>query len=272
MPFTQVEDVEIYYEVHGEGEPLLLIMGLANNLLSWHRTIPVLAKHYQVIAFDNRGVGRSGKPDIPYSIEMMANDARAVLDAVGVESTHIFGISMGGMIAQRFALSYPERVRSLILGCTTMGGSQHVKPAPEVIEVLLARGSETETPEEIAWKSVPILYSQAFIEKERELIAEDIAKRIEVPIPAYAYMRQLQATMGHNTYDELPTIQAPTLVIHGDEDALIVYDNGEIIASRIPQAQMVRLPGAGHIFWTEAPEATNQAILTFLQGASSVSS
>ena len=132
MPITTANGIDLYYEIHGEGEPLLLIMGLSLSSKSWFRTIPALSKQYKVIVFDNRGVGLSGKPNSPYSIELMADDAKAVLDAAGVESAHIYGISMGGMIAQRLALKYPERIRSLILGCTTSGGEKHVQPNAEV--------------------------------------------------------------------------------------------------------------------------------------------
>jgi pimeloyl-ACP methyl ester carboxylesterase len=132
MPITTANGIDLYYEVHGEGEPLLLIMGLSLSSKSWFRTIPALSKQYKVIVFDNRGVGVSGKPNSPYSIELMADDAKAVLDAAGVESAHIYGISMGGMIAQRLALKYPEVIRSLILGCTTSGGEKHVQPSIDV--------------------------------------------------------------------------------------------------------------------------------------------
>src|SRR4051794_19933491 len=126
MPYADNDGTRIYWEEHGSGEPLLLIMGLGYTLDMWYRTTPVFAEHYRVIVFDNRGVGRSDVPPGPYALSLMASDAARVMDAAGVESAHVFGVSMGGMIAQEFALRYPARVRSLVLGCTTCGGPQAV--------------------------------------------------------------------------------------------------------------------------------------------------
>ncbi|MGG1674525.1 alpha/beta fold hydrolase [Neobacillus sp. NRS-1170] len=264
MPITNANGIDLYYEVHGEGEPLLLIMGLSLNSKSWFRTLPALSEHYKVIIFDNRGVGLSGKPNTPYSIDLMAEDTNAVLDAAGVESAHVYGISMGGMIAQRFAIKYPEKVRSLILGCTTSGGVNHVQPSADVSMLMLSRASSTATPEEMAWATAPILYSQSFIENQRELIAEDIQKRIELPILPYAYMLQLQACLAHDTYNEINHIKAPALVIHGDEDRLVPYENGVTLAEKIPNAEFLTIKGAGHIYVTEANDLVNKRVLEFL--------
>jgi pimeloyl-ACP methyl ester carboxylesterase len=264
MPITKANGIELYYEVHGEGEPLLLIMGLSLTSKSWFRTLPVLSEQYKVIVFDNRGVGLSGKPNTPYSIELMAEDARAVLDAAGVDSAHVYGISMGGMIAQRFAVNYPDRVRSLILGCTTSGGEKHVQPGAEVSMLMLSRGSSTATPEEMAWATAPILYSQSFIENHRELVAEDVQRRIEIPVLPYAYMLQLQACLAHDTYNEIDQIKVPVLVIHGEEDKLVPYENGVTLAEKIPNAEFLTINGAGHIYLTEANDLVNKRVLEFL--------
>lgn len=264
MPITNANGIDLYYEVHGEGEPLLLIMGLSLNSKSWFRTIPALSEQYKVIVFDNRGVGRSGKPNTPYSIELMAEDARAVLDAAEIESAHVYGISMGGMIAQRLTLKYPERVKSLILGCTTSGGEKHVQPSLEVSMHMASRGSSTATPEEVAWATAPIIYSQEFLENHRNLVAEDIEKRIEMPILPYAYILQLQACLAHDTYDEIHQIKVPTLVIHGDADRLVPYENGTTLAEKIPNAEFLTVKGAGHIYPTEACDLVNSKVLDFL--------
>jgi pimeloyl-ACP methyl ester carboxylesterase len=264
MPITKANGIELYYEVHGEGEPLLLIMGLSLSSKSWFRTIPALSEQYKVIVFDNRGVGLSGKPNTPYSIELMAEDARAVLDAAGVESAHVYGISMGGMIAQRLAVTYPDRVRSLILGCTTPGGEKHVQPGAEVSMLMLARGSSTATPEEMAWATAPILYSQSFLENHRDLVAEDVKRRIEIPVLPYAYILQLQACLAHDTSNEIEQIRVPVLVIHGDEDKLVPYENGVTLAEKIPNAEFLTIKGAGHIYVTEANDLVNKKVLEFL--------
>jgi 3-oxoadipate enol-lactonase len=265
MPTTNANGINLYYEVHGKGEPLLLIMGLSLNSKSWFRTLPALSEHYQVIIFDNRGVGLSDKPNTPYSIELMAEDARAVLDAAGVESAHVYGISMGGMIAQKLAIKYPERIQSLILGCTTSGGVNHVQPGADVSMLMLSRGSSIATPEEMAWATAPILYSQSFLEEHREMVAEDIQKRIEIPILPYAYMLQLQACLTHDTYNDIDQIQVPTLVIHGDADKLVPYENGVTLAEKIPNAEFLTIQGAGHIYVTEANDFVNDRVLDFLK-------
>ncbi|PLT35403.1 alpha/beta fold hydrolase [Bacillus sp. V5-8f] len=264
MPFANHDDVSLYYEVHGEGDPLLMIMGLGYNSLSWHRTLPALSKHFQVIVFDNRGVGKSSKPEKTYSIEMMADDAKAVLDAASIDKAHVYGISMGGMIAQRLAINHPDRVRSLVLGCTTAGGPTHVQPSPQIMATMVARAALTGTPEENAWAAAPIVYSQSFIDRHRDMIQEDIEQRIQIVTPPHAYLSQLQACGAHNTSEELDKIKVPTLVIHGNADELVPYDNGKMLAERIKGAEFHTISGAGHIFFTEAVEESNDRVLQFL--------
>jgi pimeloyl-ACP methyl ester carboxylesterase len=265
MPLAKANGIELYYEIHGEGEPLLLIMGLSLSSKSWFRTIPALSKDYKVIVFDNRGVGLSSKPNTPYSIEIMAEDAKAVLDTAGVESAHVYGISMGGMIAQRLAIQYPERIRSLILGCTTAGGKNHVQTSPEVSMHMVSRASSTATPEEVAWSTASFLYSQSFLESHRNLVAEDIQQRIENPILPYAYILQLQACLGHDTDEEITKIMAPAFVIHGDADRIVPYENGVNLAEKIPNAEFLTVTGTGHFYVTEANELVNNKVLDFLK-------
>ncbi len=138
MPTAKVGDINIYYESHGDGEALLLIMGYGQYSAHWATLIPPLSQEYRVISFDNRGTGRSDKPDIPYTMKMMADDAKGLLDAIGIDSAHVFGISMGGMIAQELALNYPDKVISLILGCTLCGGTKAILPTPEALAFLLS--------------------------------------------------------------------------------------------------------------------------------------
>src|SRR5271155_3320601 len=145
MPFVDNQGARIYWDEQGHGAPVLLIMGLGYTSHMWHRTRPVLAQHYQTVVLDNRGVGKSDVPPGPYSIASMASDAAAVLDAAGTGSAHVFGVSMGGMIAQEFALQYPKRVRSLILGCTASGGPHAIQAEAAALQTLMRQGM---TPEE----------------------------------------------------------------------------------------------------------------------------
>jgi pimeloyl-ACP methyl ester carboxylesterase len=189
----------------------------------------------------------------------MASDARAVLDAAGIQSAHVYGVSMGGMIAQEFTLQYPERVRSLILGCTAAGGPTAVQAKPEVAQMLMSRGIMT--PDEAAEAALPFIYDSG---TPRARIDEDIAvRRPWFPRPE-AYIAQLQGILGWEAYSRLPQIKAPTLVIHGETDLLVPPANGELVAGRIPGAKLVMLPHASHIFMTDQPEAAHRAVVDFL--------
>jgi 3-oxoadipate enol-lactonase len=259
MPFVENQGARIYWDQQGNGEPILLIMGLGYTSHMWYRIRPRLAEHYLTLACDNRGVGRSDGPPGPYSIPLMASDAAAVLDAAQIESAHIFGISMGGMIAQEFALQYRKRVRSLILGCTAAGGPTALRAEPEATRMLKERSAIS--PEQAAEAAIPFIYGLA---TPRERIDEDVAiRRPWVPRPE-AYTAQLQGVLAWEGYSRLSAISAPTLVIHGESDRLVPAGNGRLIAERIPGAKLVMIPHAGHLFPTDQTEAAEDAILTFL--------
>jgi len=259
MAFADNQGTTIYWDEQGTGAPILLIMGLGYPSAMWHRTRPALSTSFRTIALDNRGAGRSDVPAGPYSIALMASDAAAVLDAAGVPSAHVFGVSMGGMIAQEFALQYPRRVQSLILGCTAAGGPNAKRAEPAAVEMLKARSWMT--PEQAAEAAIPFLYDAG---TPRHLIDEDIATRCAWPPNPAGYLAQLQAILAWESFNRLPQITAPTLVIHGKVDRLVPADNGELIATRIPGAQLVLLEHASHLFSTDQPEATHRAIFAFL--------
>jgi 3-oxoadipate enol-lactonase len=186
MPFAENQGTRIYWEEEGRGVPVLLIMGLGLPSYLWHRTRPLIAKQYRAITLDNRGVGRSDVPAGPYPISLMASDAAAVLDAAGAERVHVLGISMGGMIAQEFALQHPERVQSLILGCTTSGGPDAVQAEPEVLEIMTRRDM---SPEERSRAIKPFIYDA---NTPQERIDEDTRIRMEWYPTADGYTAQLQ--------------------------------------------------------------------------------
>jgi 3-oxoadipate enol-lactonase len=262
MSFVENQGTKIYWDEQGEGAPVLLIMGLGYTSIMWNRIRPALAQHFRTVAFDNRGVGRSDVPPGPYSIATMASDAAAVLDAAGIACAHVFGVSMGGMIAQEFALQYPARTRLLILGCTAPGGPLAVRAESKVIEVLLARGM---TPEEARDAILPYIYDAV---TPREKIEEDISVRQPwLPTPE-GYIAQVQAILTWESYSRLAQITAPTLVIHGKSDALVPPGNGELIAKRIPGAKLVLLDHASHLFLTDQTEAAQKVILDFLSSDS----
>ena len=258
MPFVENLGARIHWDEEGSGAPLLLIMGLGWTSHAWQRIRPVLSAKYRTIALDNRGVGQSEAPAGPYSIAQMASDAAAVLNAARVNTAHVFGLSMGGMIAQEFALQYPRKVRSLILGCTAAGGPEAVRAEQDAMQVLTTRGPDAE---QFAKAISPFIYDRG---TPRERIEEDTAARRKWYPSADAYFAQLQAIMGWEAYSRLAQIAAPTLVLHGENDRLVPPENGRLIAGRIPNAKLVLLPNASHIFITDQTEAANRAILDFL--------
>ena len=261
MPYANNDKTKIYWEEHGADEPLLLIMGLGGSHKEWRRILLQLAEKYRVIIFDNRGVGETIASDEPFTIPIMASDAKAVLDAANVESAHILGMSMGGMIAQEFALAYPEMTRTLTLAVTFCGGKEAVFPQPEVLFALQGRGIAT--PEDAFWAMAPFNYDP---NTPRETIAEDLAARNgEFAAPAN-FMRQLQAIMTwQGTHPRLSNINAPTLVIGGVNDQLIPCANSKILANQIPNAKLVELENSSHIFTTDQTEKSVEVILEFLE-------
>ena len=258
MPFAENQGIKIYWDEQGQGEPVLLIMGLGWASNMWHRTRPTLASRYRTIAFDNRGAARSDIPQGPYAIAAMASDAAAVLEAAGIRTAHLLGASMGGMIAQEFALQYPNRVRSLILACTAPGGPHSVQADSEVIQVLF---HQFPTPKERAEAIVPFIYDAR---TPRELVDQDLATLSGWYPNPQGYTAQLQGILAWEAYSRLPQISAPTLVIHGANDRLVPAANADLIAGRIPGAQLVKIPGASHILMTDQPALCHQAMLEFL--------
>jgi len=265
MPHTRSSDgASIHYEIHGSGEPVLLIMGLGSNAYGWYRTIPWLAERHRVIAFDNRGTGRSDVPEGGYAIAQMARDAAAVLDAAGHETAHVAGASLGGMIAQRLALEHGARLRSLILFCTTPGGAHAVSASDEVMAGLVAGGDD---PAAVYRRNAWFLYGDKTRSRHPKRIEEDLEQRSKIPTTPAGYFGQLQAAALHDTWDELPSLRLPTLVVHGDADLLIPPENGHRLAQRIPGAELLLVPGAGHMLQTEGGAPMRDAVLRFLARA-----
>jgi pimeloyl-ACP methyl ester carboxylesterase len=265
MPFADRGPVRMYYESRGRGPAVLLVMGLGMTLSAWWRTVPVLAGSFRVIAFDNRGVGRSAASSLPYTVAQMADDAMAVLDAAGEDAAHVYGISLGGMVAQEVALRHPDRVRALVLGATTPGGMRAVAPREAALS-FFARAVSMGA-EETAWASVPFLYSERTRRRHADRIAADIARRVRFPVDGRAYGQQVAAAVAHSASARLEQIAAPTLVVHGEEDELVPAANGRILAGAIPGAELRLLPHSGHLYATDEPRA-DRDIARFLRGHS----
>jgi pimeloyl-ACP methyl ester carboxylesterase len=254
----------LYWESTGAGDPVLLIMGLGLSGGAWWRTVPVLSRRLRVITFDNRGVGRSRAFSYAYTTEAMADDAVSVLDDLRLERVHVYGLSLGGMVAQQLALRHPERVRSLVLGATNAGGPRAVRADDEV--VVFFRRRLRMPADEAAWASVPFNYGPRCRAEHFDRIEEDIAQRLAHPFAERAYRAQMFAAGVHNCYGRLPSIAAPTLVVHGRQDRIIPVANAQLIAERIPGARLQILEESGHLYTTEEPEV-DDTIAAFLAEA-----
>src|SRR3954452_20175503 len=240
--------VRLYWESVGHGPAVLLIAGQGMTIDGWWATIPVLARSFRVIAFDNRDTGRSSRVRWRYSAAQMAEDAAAVLDAAGADRAHVYGISLGSLVAQELALRHPERVCALVLGASSAGGYAAYKPSPSSpAQTFLVRAGAM-APEEAEWAAVPYTYGEKTRREHPERIAEDIAHRMASPPEPLAYIHQAAAVATHDAYERLNRISAPTLVVHGERDVFIPPANALVLAERIPSAQLRLWPDAGHMF------------------------
>jgi pimeloyl-ACP methyl ester carboxylesterase len=260
--FTEHGEVRLRYRSDGRGPAVLLVMGYGMTLERWWRTAAVLAREFRVLRFDNRGVGGSGASALPYSVAAMAGDAVAVLDAAEEERAHVYGLSLGGMVAQEVALHHPERVRALVLGATTAGGAAYAPGDPDSLS-LFSRASVL-TPEEAAWAAVPHLYAEETRLRRGDRIADDLAQRPGDGAGPVAHAQQLLAAVTHSTGARLHAITAPTLVVHGAEDRVLPPENGRRLATAIPGAELAVWDAAGHLYPTDAPRADHE-IARFLR-------
>lgn len=262
MATTKINNIEIYYEVHGNGEPLLLIMGLGANATAWIMQIDEFARHRTVIAFDNRDAGRSQRATGPYTMKQMAADALALMDHLQVESADVFGMSMGGMIAQELTLEAPHRVRNLILGGTMAGGPKAVMPGMTLVQQWLSVGA---LPREQAFEAgLKFLYSEPFIQRNKDRLLNHALKNAPLVSPPDALQRQIMAVLSFNVHDHLHEIQSPTLVLTGTDDKIVPSANSRIIAQSIRTSHLVEYEGAGHGFLVERHEETNAHVIEFL--------
>jgi len=262
MPTVDTNGLKIYYEVHGGGEPLVMIMGLGANLDWWGPDlIERLARRYRLLLFDNRGAGRTEKPAARYSIRMFADDTAALMDAVGIPRAHVLGVSMGGMIAQELALQHPQRVERLILACTSCGGFRSAPPSLKALAWLLDRRAP---PEVVKERQLRLLFPERFLAGHRDEIEAYWRRAGRWPIPPAAFRRQFGAILRFNACGRLSRIQAPTLIMTGDEDILVPPRNAEILAARIPRARLEIFPGGGHGFIAQFPDRFCEVVEDFL--------
>ena len=263
VPFASNGTVKLHWESSGEGAAVLLIGGQGMTTAGWWSTAPILGESLRVIAFDNRDTGRSSRMPWPYSVAQMAHDAVAVLDAAGVQRAHVYGISLGSLVAQELALRHSDRVQALILGASSAGGFAAYKPSPSSFAQTFLIRAGTMGPEEAEWAAVPYTYAEKTRRLHSDRIGTDIANRLISPPEPLSYMHQAIAVAAHDAYERLNRIAAPTLVVHGEQDVFIPPANALVLAERIPGAQLQLWPNAGHMYIIDEPRA-DQEIARFL--------
>lgn len=262
MPTARIGDITLHYHTQGQGEPLLLIMGYRGSGFMWGKElVALLARHFQVITFDNRGTGLSDKPDTLYTIPMMADDAAGLLRHLGLQRAHVFGVSMGGMIAQELALRHPQMVRRLILGCTSCGGPQAFLAPMEVLTQLIP--SPDLPREEAIQRQWAVMLSKRFVETQQHTVALLTQQALLHPAPPHTSRRHLMAVQRFNTYGRLGLITATTLIITGADDLIIPPANSLLLAARIPSTHLSMLDGTGHGFFWEAPAEVTDLLCQF---------
>lgn len=259
MPEAQAGEIGLSYERAGAGPPLLLIMGMSGTLMHWGEPLlERLGEHFETIVYNHRGVGGSARVSEPFTISTLADDAAALMDALELESAHVMGISMGGMVAQELVLRHPERVRSLVLGCTYAGGEGGALTGEEVLRQLAEAMASGDRHRAIrtAWEAN---VSEAFAGDEQAWAAF-LETGLAHAVPVAVIMEQMRAIAGHDTSARLGQIAVPTLVVHGTEDRMLPVSNAHAIAARIPGARLEILDGVGHMFFLEQPERSAELV------------
>ena len=262
MPATFQSDIQFYYEEHGHGEPLVLIPGLSAGLWIWFKQTAPLSRQLRVITFDPRGIGRSPAGAEPLTIRLLADDVAALLRGLGLLRAHILGASFGGFVAQAFALAYPEMTRTLSLCCTSFGGPNHVAPSMEtLIAVTSTNGFNTK--ERIRRMLLPA-FSPQFAREHPDEVERTVNLRLANTLAEEVYRSQLSAAVGFNIESRVSAIEAPTLVLSGDADAIVPVENSRNLAAKIPGAELRPIEGGSHLFFIERAEEVNRVVSEFL--------
>jgi 3-oxoadipate enol-lactonase len=258
MPYAATRP-KLYYERRGTGPPLLCITGFTISCDVFEPVIDMYAERFDCIVYDNRCSGRSAAPLLPTSIPELAGDAAGLLDALGVQDAHVYGFSMGGMIAQELALRFPDRVRGLVLGCTTPGGPGAARPGLSELRRLAAPSAGELLDPLTGWMAA-LLFSPAFRRERPDEVRRLVRLFTRRRPPPHGVNSHWWASVFHDTVSRLPQIQAPTLVMHGEQDAMSPLANSLLLAERIPNAELEIIPGAGHAYALERPVESFDAI------------
>ncbi len=258
----QVNGIRIYVERHGLGTPLLMIPGLGAGNWLWTKTVEELSQHFELIMPELRGAGRSDKPDAPYSVELFAKDLKALLDGLDISGVHLLGASLGGLVAQYFAATWPERTQSLVLASTSLGGQSQIGPNGEILcRLIKPRGR---TRRERLEDAYDLSFTRQFILDHPQELDRITDWRLEFPQPEFAYYRQLLAGNAFTGDDYASKINARTLILAGEQDQVVPLEDVQALHETLPNARLLTFPGK-HLFFFEHHTAFNRAIIDFLK-------
>ena len=260
MPLLRAGDIELDYERRGSGPPLLLIMGMSGTRAHWsERFLALLERDFEVIAYDHRGVGASSRVHSSFTILDLAADAAALLSGLQLDSAHVLGFSMGGMVAQELTLAHPQRIRTLTLAGTYCGGEGSALATDKATRILrdAVATRDREQAVQAAWQ---VNVSEAFA-TDAQAHADFMQIGMSKGVASAVVMEQMRAIAGHDTTARLGEIEAPTLIVHGSEDLMLPVSNAHLIAGLMPDAGLEIIDGAGHLFFWEQPERAADLLL-----------
>ena len=262
MPKISVNGLKLYYEIEGDGEPVVLIPGFAAGRWIWFKQTSDLSRNFRVIVFDPRGVSASDKPEGSQTISLLADDVAHLLQTIGIESAHIVGASFGGFVAQEFALKYPAITRKLVLCCTSFGGPNHVVPT---VETLLALASTKGlNSEERMRANLLLAFSPEYVQTQVAEVDHVVHLRSINEVPEHIYLSQLQAAMSFNAESRLEQLDRPTLVLTGNADVIVPVQNSRNLAAKIRGAELRIIEGGSHTFFIERSAEFNRVVREFL--------
>lgn len=258
MPYAFVNGINMYYEMEGEGFPLLALPGMGSSLEIWSPEYRnALKAKYRLLLMDYRGIGRSDAPDVEYSVPMLARDIAELMTAVGITRANIMGLSLGGMIAQELALTWPEKVEKLVL-CATHCGTKHYIPIPD-------RKERKEVEDVYADSIVAGMYPREFIKNNPAKIQDIVSRETFFPLPPEIFERHYQAARSFDSYERLEELKCPTLILSGAQDLMVNPENSKLLAQLIPQSKLEIIPGGGHGFLEQYPELVLGLVMDFLR-------
>jgi pimeloyl-ACP methyl ester carboxylesterase len=263
MSKLQAGGTQLNYEIHGDGDPLVLIPGFRTGLWLWFKQVETFAQRFRTIVFDPPGIGASGSPHEAMTIKTIADDLAGLLSELGIGQAHILGASFGGFVAQEFAIAYPQVTRRLVLCCTSFGGPRHLLPPLETLQALAV--NDAINTEERTRQTFRATFSPRFIRENQATLDQVIALRLQHPVSDETHFAQLQAAATFDAEARVAQIQAPTLVLTGDQDTIVPPANSRNLADQIPGAKLQMIAGGSHMFFIEQPETFNQAVIEFLE-------